>query len=152
MEKPYPNDEFGRKTMVMGGGCDSVGVSGCWLGGCFGHFTRKFGSGAVNMLQANVVLANGTLVTVSETSYPDIFWTLRGGGGGNIAIVTEFVARTHPSPLYTIGSGFTGKAKDETGLKTLMKRVLQALVDTSTWPLEQQCTSSSPRWNLTGGS
>ena len=151
MEQPYPNDSFARKTLVMGGGCDSVGVSGCWLGGCFNDLTRKFGSGAVNILQANVVLANGSLLTVSETSHPDIFWTLRGGGGGNIAVVTEFVARTHPSPRYVVASGFTGKAKDEAGLKSLMKRVLRGLVDTATWPLEQQCTSSSPHWNITGG-
>ena len=67
----------------MGGGCDSVGVGGCWLGGCYNKYTKKFGDGAVNMLQAKVVLANGSLVTTSETSHPDLFWTLRGGGGGN---------------------------------------------------------------------
>jgi FAD/FMN-containing dehydrogenase len=62
----YPLDREGRKTIVMGGTCDSVGVGGCWLGGCYGPFTKKFGNGAVNMLQAKVVLPNGTLITTSE--------------------------------------------------------------------------------------
>ena len=47
----YPGDPYGRQTIVMGGTCDSVGVAGCWLGGCYGAFTKKFGNGAVNLLQ-----------------------------------------------------------------------------------------------------
>ena len=39
---PYPKDPLGRKSIVMGGTCDSVGVGGCWLGGCYGPFTKKF--------------------------------------------------------------------------------------------------------------
>ena len=78
-------------------GCDSVGVSGCWLGGCYNVFTKKFGDGANNLLRARLVLPNGTLITASEAENPDVFWTLRGGGGGNIAAVTEFTARTHPA-------------------------------------------------------
>ena len=41
------------------------------------------------------MLANGSLITTSESAHPDVFWTLRGGGGGNIAVVTQFTARTH---------------------------------------------------------
>ena len=46
----YPNAHAHGKV-VMGGGCDSVGVAGCWMAGCFGPFTKRFGSGAVNILQ-----------------------------------------------------------------------------------------------------
>ena len=45
--QPYPGDPLGRRTILMGGGCDSVGVGGCWLGGCYNVFTKKFGDGAV---------------------------------------------------------------------------------------------------------
>ena len=145
---PFPGDPLKRPTIVMGGGCDSVGVGGCWLGGCYNVFTKKFGDGATNLLQATVVLANGSLVTTSESSHPEILWTLRGGGGGNIAVVTEFVARTHPAPLFTSSSGFSGKAKNTAGFRVLLKRVLKALAESNTWPLDQQCTSGAPRWHV----
>lgn len=132
----------------MGGGCDSVGVGGCWLGGCYNVFTKKFGDGAVNLLEAKVVLANGSFVTANKVSHPDVFWTLRGGGGGNIAVVTEFTARTHPAPRYTSSSGFYGTARDLAGFKVLLKRVLKGLAETNQWPLEQQCASGSPRWDV----
>jgi FAD/FMN-containing dehydrogenase len=147
--RPYPGDALLRRTIVMGGGCDSVGVGGCWLGGCYNVFTKKFGDGATNLLEARVVLANGTLITTSEHSHPDVFWTLRGGGGGNVAVVTEFTARTHPAPLYTMSSAFRGQARDLVGFKALLRRVLQLLAESNHWPLDQQCTSGAPRWNVT---
>lgn len=145
---PYPGDPLGRRTIVMGGGCDSVGVGGCWLGGCYNVFTKKFGDGAVNLLEAKVVLANGSFVTANKASHPEVFWTLRGGGGGNIAVVTEFTARTHPAPRYTSSSGFYGTARDLAGFKVLLKRVLKGLAETNQWPLEQQCASGSPGWDV----
>ena len=52
-DMPFPKDPRQRKTIVMGGGCDSVGVAGCWLGGCYNVFTKKFGDGAVSENQCN---------------------------------------------------------------------------------------------------
>ena len=100
----------------MGGTCDSVGVGGCWLGGCYGPFTKLFGNGAINLLEANVVLANGTLVTCSESQHPDLFWTLRGGGGGNTGVrmnlktgSLDLAIRStvfwHKAPLSLFGAG-----------------------------------------------
>eukprot|EP00041_Stephanoeca_diplocostata_P011295 m.184051 g.184051 ORF g.184051 m.184051 type:complete len:337 (+) comp18488_c0_seq16:203-1213(+) len=68
--------------LVIGGTCDSVGVGGCWLGGCYGTWSKLYGSAASNLLQAKVVLANGTLVVTNKESHPELFWSLRGGGGG----------------------------------------------------------------------
>ena len=89
---------------VVGGTCDSVGVGGCWLGGCHGTFSKLYSSAAANLLEVRVVLANGSLVVANACSSPDLFYALRGGGGGTFGIVTEFVARTHAPPQF-VGLG-----------------------------------------------
>ena len=63
-----------------------------------------FGLAVDNVLAFSAVLANGTSVSVSACSYPDLFWALRGGGGGSFAVVTSAVYRLHPTPA----GGVTG--------------------------------------------
>lgn len=84
--------------LVVGGTCDSVSVGGCWLGGCFGSFSRVFGTGAANILELRLVLANGTAVTVNEAQLPDLLWGLKGGGLGLAGVVVSYTARAHPAP------------------------------------------------------
>lgn len=110
----------------MGGTCDSVGVGGCWTAGCFGPFTKRFGSGAINILQARVALANGTLVTASKCSHPDLFMSLRGGGGGLAGVVIDFVARSHRAPTYTSRAEFAATANTPTSCHALVAKTLQA--------------------------
>jgi FAD/FMN-containing dehydrogenase len=85
---------------VQGGGCTTVGVAGLVQGGGFGSFSKGFGTAAANLLEAEVVTADGAVRIANAVRNRDLFWALKGGGGGTFGVVTRLTLRTHALPAY----------------------------------------------------
>jgi len=83
---------------VQGGGCGTVGVAGLVLGGGFGSYSKKFGTAASSLLEAEIVTADGNVRIANACTNPELFWALKGGGGGTFGVVTRLTLRTHALP------------------------------------------------------
>jgi FAD/FMN-containing dehydrogenase len=113
---------------VQGGGCVTVGAAGGFpQGGGFGSFSRRYGTAAGNMLEAEVVLASGEIVVANETQQPDLFWALRGGGGGTFGVVTRLTMRTHPMPGTRNSVQGTIRASGDAEFRRLLTELVRLL-------------------------
>ncbi|KAI0314433.1 FAD-binding domain-containing protein [Amylostereum chailletii] len=94
-----------RGQVVVGGTAATVSVGGDYVQGA-GHsgLSPFLGLAADNVLQFEIVLADGSAVVVNEVSHPDLFWALRGGGAGNWGVITSITIRTFPAFLTTLHS------------------------------------------------
>jgi len=110
---------------VQGGGCLSVGVAGLVSSGGFGSWSKRFGTAAAGLLEAEVVTADGTIRTVNACNDPDLFWALKGGGGGSFGVITRLTLRTRELP------GFFGmvNARIEAKSDAAYRRLIERFVD-----------------------
>lgn len=81
---------------LPGGSCPTVGIAGITLGGGISMLGRAYGMTCDNLLEAQIVTANGDILVCDAKRHPDLFWACRGGGGGNFGIATAFKFQTHP--------------------------------------------------------
>jgi FAD/FMN-containing dehydrogenase len=98
---------------AQGGACTEVGVAGLVQGGGFGSLSQAFGTAGSNLIEAEVVTADGKIRTVNARRDPDLFWALKGGGGGNFAVVTRLTLKTHDLPTYFGSLQVTFKAQSD---------------------------------------
>jgi len=83
---------------VQGGGCLTVGVAGLIQSGGFGSLSKGYGLASASLLQAEVVTADGRVQIANACTNPELFWGLKGGGGGSLGVVTRLTLRTHALP------------------------------------------------------
>jgi hypothetical protein len=88
--------------IIVTGANPSVGIVGWLTGGGHGYLSSTYGMGSDNLLEATIVLPNFTTVLANPWKHPDIFFAIRGGGGGTYGVVTSVVLKTHPSPKTTM--------------------------------------------------
>jgi FAD/FMN-containing dehydrogenase len=108
---------------TTGGRVSSTGVAGLTLGGGSGWLERKHGLACDNLVGAQLVTADGSIVRVSESENPDLLWALRGGGG-NFGVVTELEFAMHPLPEQILGGILLHPAERGRELMKLFRDVM----------------------------
>ena len=112
------------RRYVQGGGCMTVGVVGLILGGGFGSFSKAYGQAGASLLEAEVVTADGEVKIANGCTNPDLFWALKGGGGG-FGVVTRVTLRTHALPEFLGGVFATIKASSDEAYRRLISKTIE---------------------------
>jgi FAD/FMN-containing dehydrogenase len=107
---------------VQGGGCTTVGVAGLIQSGGFGSFSKHYGLAAGGLLEAEVVTADGMIRIANARTNPDLFWALKGGGGGSFGVVSKVTLRTRELPEFWGGANFTIKAASDDAYRRLLRQ------------------------------
>jgi FAD/FMN-containing dehydrogenase len=109
---------------VQGGGCTTVGVAGLIQSGGFGSFSKAYGLAAAGLLEAEIVTADGAVRIANACTHPDLFWGLKGGGGGSLGVVTRLTLWTPELPD-RFGAVFgTIRAASDAAFRRLLSRLI----------------------------
>jgi FAD/FMN-containing dehydrogenase len=124
-------DEVARKAgrYVQGGGCLTVGVAGLIHGGGFGPFSKAYGMAAASLIEAEIVTADGEVRIANACTNADLFWAIKGGGGGSFGVLTKLTVRTHEYPEF-FGAVFAGiKAASPDAFRRLIAKTIAFYAD-----------------------
>src|SRR5262245_61612963 len=109
---------------VQGGGCTTVGVAGLVQSGGFGSFSKNYGLAAAALLEAEVVTADGAVRIANACTNSDLFWGLKGGGGGSLGVVTRLTLKMRELPEF-FGAVFGAiQAKSDEAFRKLTARLI----------------------------
>ncbi|MEO8998168.1 MAG: FAD-dependent oxidoreductase, partial [Rhodanobacter sp.] len=109
---------------VQGGGCTTVGVAGLVQSGGFGSFSKNWGTAAANLLQAEIVTADGEVRIANACTHPDLFWGIKGGGGGSLGTIARLTLRTFELPAMFGGVFGSIKAASDDAFRTLIAKAM----------------------------
>jgi FAD/FMN-containing dehydrogenase len=107
---------------VQGGGCTTVGVAGLVQSGGFGSFSKHYGSAACGLLEAELVTADGKIRIANACTNSDLFWAMKGGGGGSFGAVTRITLRVRELPETMGGAIFHVKAASDAAFRRLIRQ------------------------------
>ncbi len=107
---------------VQGGGCTTVGVAGLIQSGGFGTFSKRYGLAAAGLIEAEAVTADGSVRIANACTNPDLFWALKGGGGGSFGVVTRLTLRTRELPEFFGALFVKVQAKSDAAFRELIQR------------------------------
>jgi len=107
---------------VQGGGCTTVGVAGLIQSGGFGSFSKHFGMAATGLLEAEVVTADGKVRIANARTNPDLFWALKGGGGGTFGVISKLTLQVRDLPELAGGANFNVKASSDDAYRRLIRQ------------------------------
>lgn len=114
-----------HNAIVVGGSAQDVGIVGWFTGGGHGPLSSSYGHGVDNVLQVKIVTPDGKLRTANSCLNSDLFWAIRGGGGGTFGVITEVTMKAYPSPRTTrhIFSLSLVDSKNETGYFDILAKI-----------------------------
>jgi FAD binding domain len=110
---------------VQGGGCMTVGVAGLIQSGGFGSFSKQYGMAAASLLEAEVVTADGAVRIANACTNPELFWALKGGGGGTFGVVSRLTLRTHELPEFFGATNMAVTAASDAAFRRLMGHLIR---------------------------
>jgi FAD/FMN-containing dehydrogenase len=120
----YEAVTVGAGRYVQGGGCTTVGVAGLVQGGGFGSFSKTYGIACAGLIEAEIVTADGKARIVNAAQDPDLYWALKGGGGGTFGVVTRLTLATHDLPTNFGVAQWSVQASSDAACRRLLARFI----------------------------